>query len=122
MADNVKASFDLTTNEGKIRAFNAQNGASVSLKNLEDGEVIECTGIMQYEEIVDSYGKPQEATVTVLFAADGQSYAGVSDTVAQAGTKLIDLFEATGLDVINIALVKQTSGKGNEFLNIRAAL
>ena len=119
MANQIKASFDLTTVEGQMKAFNAQNGSSISLKALENGTVIEAVGVMQYEEKIDSYGNDQDAVVTVIFAKDGASYAGVSDTVAKAGSKLIDFLGATGLTQFNVKVVKQKSGKGNEFLNIQ---
>ena len=115
----IKASFDLTTVEGQMKAFNAQNGASISLKTLDNGTVIPAVGVMQYEEQIDSYGSAQEATVTVIFAEDGTSYAGVSDTVAKAGEKLITFLDKTGLESFNVKVVKQKSGKGNEFLNIQ---
>lgn len=116
---NVKASFDTTTVEGKMKVFNAQNGASVSLKTLENGMTIEAVGVMQYEETVDTYGAEQQAIVTTIFGSDGTSYAGVSDTVAKAGEKLIDFLVATELEKINVKIVKQKSGKGNEFLNLQ---
>lgn len=115
----IKASFDLTTVEGQMKAFNAQNGASISLKTLTDGTVIPAVGVMQYEEKIDSYGSDQDAVITVIFAEDGTSYAGVSDTVAKAGDKLIAFLGATGLKQFNVKVVKQKSGKGNEFLNIQ---
>lgn len=116
---NVKASFDISTVEGQMKVFNAQNGASVSLKNLDNGIVIPAIGVMQYEEVIDSYGNEQSATVTVIFAEDGTSYAGVSDTVAKAGVKLIEFLNVTGLAQFNVKVLKQKSGKGNEFLNIQ---
>lgn len=116
---NVKASFDVTTVEGQMKVFNAQNGASVSLKTLENGTVIEAVGVMQYSDKVDTYGAEQDAVITTIFAADGTSYAGVSDTVAKAGEKLIDFLNATGLESFNLKVVKQKSGKGNEFLNLQ---
>lgn len=122
MAEIIGSTFDTSTTEGKVRVFNAQNGSSISLKSMENGEIIPVTAVLQYRDVVDSYGKPQEVTITVLFAEDGAAYAGVSDTVAGAGEKLIDLFADTGLETINVAVVKQVSGKGNEFLNLRVAL
>src|SRR6185312_9634816 len=110
MTNTMKASFDLTTVEGQMKAFNAQNGASVSLKNLDNGTVIPAVGVMQYQERIDSYGNDQDATITVLFAEDGTSYAGVSDTVAKAGEKLIAFLSATGLEQFNVKVVKQKSG------------
>lgn len=115
----VKASFDTESLEGAMKVFNAQNGASISLKTLEDGFIINAVGVLQYEEIVDTYGSQQEAVVTTIFDADGTSYAGVSDTVAKAGEKLIDFMKATGLNEVKVKVVKQTSGKGNEFLNLQ---
>ncbi len=120
MANNVKASFDTTTVEGQMAVFNAQNGSSVSLKSLDNGTVISnVTGVMQYEDKIDSYGNDQEAVITVLFTEEGTSYAGVSDTVAKAGSKLIDFLSATGLPKVSVKLIKQKSGKGNEFINIQ---
>lgn len=115
---NIKASFDVNTQAGQIKVFNAQSGASVSLKKVPADFVIEAEGIMQYNEIVDSYGKPQECTITVIFGQDGTAYAGVSDTVAAAGSKLIDLVDRLKLETFNVRVIKQTSEKGNEFLNI----
>lgn len=116
---NVKASFDTTTVAGQMKVFNAQNGASVSLKNLENGTVINAVGVLQYEEKIDSYGNDQEATVTVIFSADGESYAGVSDTVAKAGSKLIDFIGATGLEEFKVKIVKAKSSRNQEFLNLQ---
>jgi hypothetical protein len=115
----IKASFDVTTLEGQMKVFNAQNGASQSLKNLESGIVIPAVGVLQYEETIDSYGKEQSAVVTVIFAEDGTSYAGVSDTVAKAGEKLIGFIQATKVASFNVKIVKAKSGKGNEFLNLQ---
>jgi len=115
----MKASFDLTTMDGQMKAFNAKNGASVSLKTLTDGTVIECNGVMLYQETVDTYGNEQEATVTTLFATDGTSYAGISDTVSKAAQGLIDFVESTGLETFNVKITKQKSAKGNEFLNLQ---
>lgn len=122
MAKILRSTFDTTTTEGKVRVFNAQNGSSVSLKSMNDGDTIPVNAVLQYEDVVDSYGKPQEVVITVLFAEDGTAFAGVSDTVAKAGDKLIDLFADTGLETINVGVVKQMSGKGNEFLNLRVKL
>lgn len=116
---NVKASFDTTTLEGQMKVFNAQNGASMSLKNLDSGMVIPAVGVLQYEEVIESYGKEQNAVVTVIFAEDGTSYAGVSDTVAKAGEKLIAFLQATQVASFNVKIIKAKSGKGNEFLNLQ---
>ena len=115
----IKASFDVSTLEGKMKVFNAQNGASVSLKTLQKDVVIEAEGVLQYGEKLDTYGQEQEATVTVIFAKDGTSYAGVSETVAQAGAKLIEFIKSTGLKTFKIKIVKANSSKGNEFLNLQ---
>lgn len=115
----VKASFDITTVEGQMKVFNAQNGASISLKTLEDGTVINANGVLQYEETIDTYGSDQNGVITTIFGEDGTSYAGVSETVARAGEKLIQFLQATGLTEFKIKVVKQKSGKGNEFLNLQ---
>lgn len=123
MANNVQASFNTETSEGKIKVFNAMNGASVSLKNVAAGEIIEVVDVLQYNDTVDSYGTDQEATITVLFTADGQAYAGVSDTVAQSAKNLLPLLaDGGGFDSIKIAIIKQKSGRGQEFINLRAVV
>ena len=122
MATNIIATFPIETADGKLKVFNAMNGAAVSLKTIPAGEIIEVNGVLQYTDVVDSYGKDQEATITVLFTTDGQAYAGVSDTVAQAAKNLIPLLVDGGFESINIAVVKQTSRSGQEFLNLRAVI
>ncbi|MNW60001.1 hypothetical protein D3C74_379590 [compost metagenome] len=72
--------------------------------------------------MVDSYGTPKLQTITVIFGKDGQTYAGISDTVADAGAKLIEVINRLGLNEFKVGVIKLTSGKGNEFLNIRLAL
>lgn len=115
----VNASFDLTTLEGQTRLFNAKNGSGYAMKDLEDGTIIEAVGLVQYPETTDTYGHDQEVTVTVLFASDGISYASVSESVAKAGSNLIDFLSQTGLEQFNVKLVKSTSKGGNEFLNLQ---
>jgi 7-cyano-7-deazaguanine synthase in queuosine biosynthesis len=116
----IKASFDTTTLEGQMKVFNAQNGASISMKDVPENTRIVATGVMQYAETVESYGNgSQEAVVTVVFAEDGTSYAGVSDTVAKAGDKLIDFIMNTGIQTFNVKIVKQKSKAGREFLNLQ---
>jgi len=114
----VKASFDLTTLEGKKRLFNAKSGSSISMKTLDNGTELEVVGVIQYPEIIDTYGNGQEGTVTVLYTADGHSYAAVSETVARAASALIDFFNETGVDSVIVRVVKAKSSKNNEFLNL----
>lgn len=122
MTQTVKASFDITTVEGQMKVFNAKNGASVSLKTLEDGTIIDAVAVMQYSDTTDTYGKEQEVVITTIFGADGQSYAGVSDTVAKAGENLIEFLSMTGLQSFKVKFIKQKSSKGNEFLNIQLVM
>jgi hypothetical protein len=116
----IKASFDITTIDGQMKVFNAQNGASVSMKDIAPGTIIAATGVMQYSDIVESYGNgAQESVITVIFAEDGTSYAGVSDTVAKAGEKLIGFLGATKLESFNVKIVSQKSKAGRDFLNLQ---
>lgn len=123
----IKASFDLETEEGQMRLFNAQNGASTSFKTLENGQVIEINAVLQYPEVVDTYGSKvnketgeiEESVITTLFATDGTSYAGVSDTVSKAGENLIQYMKKFNKESVYVKIVKQKSGKGNEFLNLQ---
>lgn len=118
----AKATFDVTTKEGKMRVFNAKSGASVSLKNLPDGTVINAVGLLVYSDVIDSYGKPQEVTVTNIFDSEGVSYSGVSDTIAKATENLIDLVNDIGLEVFPVKIVKAQSRAGNEFLNLQLVM
>lgn len=116
---NIRASFDITTLDGQMKIFNAKNGSSQAMKDLENGAVINGVGIVQYPETTDTYGHPQEVTVTVLFDEDGLSYASVSDSVAKAGENLIQFLEATNLESFKVKVIKAKSKGGNEFLNLQ---
>lgn len=118
----VKATFDTTTLEGKAKIFNAKSGASHSMKDLADGTVIDAIGILQYQDTIESYGKPQEVTVTTLFASDGEIYASVSDTIAKGADDLIDFVGETGVTDFKVKIVKAKSKAGNEFLNLQLVL
>lgn len=115
----INASFDLNTEEGQMKLFNAQNGASVSFKTLENGTVLEIEGVLQYPEKVDTYGSEQDSIITTLFGTDGTSYAGVSDTISKAGEKLIQYVTQFKKEKVYVKVVKQHSSKGNEFLNLQ---
>lgn len=115
----MQATFDLSTEDGQMKLFNARNAASISFKTLQDGQVLEIEDILQYTEKVDTYGADQEAIVTTLFATDGTSYAGVSDTISKAGENLIQYMKQFDKKVVHIRVMKQKSGKGNEFLNLQ---
>lgn len=115
----VNASFDLNTEEGQMKLFNAQNGASISFKTLENGTTLEIEAVLQYPEKVDTYGNEQESIITTLYATDGTSYAGVSDTISKAGEKLIQYMTQFNKEKVYVKVVKQKSGKGNEFLNLQ---
>lgn len=118
----VKATFDVSSLEGKMKVYNAQNGASTSMKTLENGFTIEAVGVLQYQETTDEYGKDQEVTVTTVFAEDGSAYSSISETVKGAGEKLIDLVNELKLESFKVKVVKQVSGKGNEFLNLNLSM
>lgn len=122
MDSNVKATFDVESKEGQMRVFNAKSGASKSMKDLDNGFEIEGNEVLLYKETVDSYGKPQEVVITVIFGTDGTSYASVSDTVAKASENLVDLIKNVELDTFKVKLVKAKSKAGNEFLNLQLVM
>ena len=119
MTNTVKATFDTTTQTGKMMVFNAQNGASISMKDLEENAVIEATGVLQYTDTFDTYGAEQEGTITVIFAKDGQSYASVSAPVAKAAEKLIDMVNEIELEEFKVRIVQGKSKGGRDFLNLQ---
>lgn len=110
-----KASFDTTTKEGKRRVFNATNGASLSLKDLNENEVLAVTGVLIHEG-VNNDGEIN--TITTLFAKDGNSYAGISATISKAAEGLIDYIQNVEEEV-DIKIVKGKSKAGRDFLNIQ---
>ena len=116
MAENLRATFNLEEKEGMIKAFNAENGASFPLKNVPADKVIEVVDIVQYEGEIDSYGKDQMVTITVLFGSDGINYSSVSDTIAQACNSLFKLLEQ--MESVEVKIVKQKSKNDQEFLTM----
>lgn len=122
MTETLKASFDTTTLEGKMKVFNAQSGASQSFKNIDLDQPIKVVDVLQYKETSDTYGNEQENTVTVLFDAEGNTYAGISDTVASAGANLIDFLsqrDELGIESLAVKVVKQKSNGGRDFFNLQ---
>lgn len=117
--ENIKANFDLETVEGQMRLFNAKNGSSISLKDVTPDTVIRCVGVLQYPDVTDTYGKEQEVEITVLFDKDGRSFASVSESVANAGTSLLDFFANTDIKEVGVMVVKGKSKSGNDYLNLQ---
>lgn len=122
MSNTTNSTFDISTLEGKMKVYNAQNGAATSMKNLESGFVIEAVDVLQYEETTDQFGKEQVVTVTTVFDKDGQAYSSISDTVKGAGEKLIELVKDLGLEEYKVKVIKQKSSKGQEFLNLNLVM
>lgn len=119
----IKATFDATTPEGMMRVFNARNGASVSMKNLQDGHEIDAVAVLQYPETTTEYNQEgQTVTVTTIFAEDGTSYSSISDPVAKAASGLIDMFEALQVEKLKVKVVKGKSSRGQDFLNLQISL
>lgn len=117
--ENIKASFDTTTPQGKIKVYNSQNGASHSLKHMDNGQTFEVEDALQYQDEVSSYGEKQTSTISVLYGTDGETYAGISDSVAKAVEGLFDILSDESFDKVTVKLVKQESNSGREFLNLQ---
>lgn len=118
MTNEIKATFDVTTLEGRMKILNAKNAGGASLKNLADGTVIEAVGMAQYTQESDTYGDNKEELVTAIFQPDGTVVSAISKTVGEAGAEIIDLVKEFNLNSFNVKVVKQTSGKGNEFITL----
>ena len=114
----IVASFDLETIQGKLKALNAKNGAGASLKDIEDGFSFTVTDVMQYKEMVDTYGKEQEAVVSALFATDGLVYSSISETVSNVVSDLVEILKDESIDQVTIKVVKRNSKQGQEFINL----
>lgn len=121
------ASFDVNTEEGMMKVINAQSGASKSFKTLNDGDVLEIEAVLQYQERVDAYGTKvnketgeiEDSLITTLYATDGTTYAGVSDTISKSAENLIKFMKQFEKEKVYVKIVKAKSGKGNEFLNLQ---
>lgn len=122
MENQIKASFDVSTEEGQIRVLNAQAGASQSMKSVEDGKVIPVTAILQYPEKTDEYGKDQDVLVTTLFTDDGEVFSSISETVASSAGRIMDFMKKFNKEVLNVKIVKQKSRNGQEFINLQIAM
>ena len=114
----IVASFDLETIQGKLKALNAKNGAGASLKDIEDGFSFTVTDVMQYKEMVDTYGKEQEAVVSALFASDGLVYSSISETVSNVVSDLVEILKDESIDQVTVKVVKRNSKQGQEFINL----
>lgn len=118
----TRASFDINSLEGQVKMFNAQNGGGVSLKDVETGTVIELNGIAQYGDTTSEFGQEQEAVVTCLFGTDGTVYSSISNPVAEAGSKLIDLLGKVELPEFNVKIISQKSKAGRDFLSLQIVM
>lgn len=114
----IVASFDLETVQGKLKALNAKNGAGASLKDIEDGFSFTVTDVMQYKEMVDTYGKEQEAVVSALFATDGLVYSSISETVSNVVSDLVEILNDESISQVTVKVVKRNSKQGQEFINL----
>ena len=112
----MKTTFDLTTPEGKMKAFNAKSATTGSLKEFT-GELIEVTGLMTYEETVEDGFK----TISTLFLKNGEIIGGQS---AQAYTQISELIDVVeGMDIenhpITVTIIKSKSNAGRDFLQVK---
>ena len=114
----IVASFDLETIQGKLKALNAKNGAGASLKDIEDGYSFTVTDVMQYKEMVDTYGKEQETVVSALFATDGLVYSSISETVSNVVSDLVEILKDESISQVTVKVVKRNSKQGQEFINL----
>lgn len=126
MAEVKKATFDTTTQEGRVKVFNAMNSTSESLKNVEHGHVIQVTDVLIYRDIVDSYGSETESDVVVLFAKDDELgtrlYGSVSKTVSDSADNLIDFISDTGLEEVGVKPITQQSNNGRDFISLQMVM
>lgn len=126
MAEVKKATFDTSTQEGKVKVFNAMNSTSESLKNVEHGHVIQVTDVLIYRDIVDSYGAETESDVVVLFAKDDELgtrlYGSVSKTVSDSADNLIDFIADTGLEEVGVKPITQQSNNGRDFISLQMVM
>lgn len=116
----IQSTFDTKTTEGKLRVFNATNGASQSLK-AAIGEVIEVQDILIYADTIQGFGgaEPSEATLVAFFTPTGEVYAGVSSVAGKAASNLIDMMIDDEDIKPKITFVQGTSKGGQSFVNLQ---
>lgn len=120
MENVVASTFDTTTIEGKMKAFNAQNGSATSMKEMEEEQVVTVTDILIHTDEIDQYGKIEQAEITTLYTEDdgiSTLYASISATVGKSAKALVGLLEE--MESLNVKVVKAQSKQGQTFLNLQ---
>lgn len=121
MENVIASTFDTTTIEGQIKAFNAQNGSATSMKEMEEEQVVTVTDILIHKDEIDQYGKIEEAEITTLYT-EGEDgvvtlFASISATVGKSAKALVPLLEQ--IEKLNVKVVKSQSKQGQTFLNLQ---
>lgn len=117
MAENINT-FDLTTNEGKMKAINAMNN-SVPLKDYVNTDLHICDCVTMEGVRKGRNGMPDTACTNVyLVDVDGVSYFSQSDGVARAIKMFATMWGDFGKTTteegyLNIKCVEQELSNGN---------
>src|SRR5699024_57219 len=121
MENVIASTFDTTTIEGQIKAFNAQNGSATSMKEMEEEQVVTVTDILIHKDEIEQDGKIEEAEITTLYTEgeDGvvtpcATLAATADNSAKALVPLL-----TQNEKLNVKVVKAQSKQGQTFLNLQ---
>lgn len=111
------ASFDLTTNEGMIKAFNGKNATDGALKELLGKRVtLEDVLIHTDSRADEETGELIESTVTVLFTNEGV-FGGNSSVLNKTAEGIIGILQQVG--AMDIEVFESTSNNGRKFLNLK---
>lgn len=121
----MKATYELTTNEGMVKAFNAQSSTTGSVKDLAKLDSFEINDILVYsdEKVDESTGELVKSNITVFYGTDGILYGGNSASVFSESSKLIDMLNTMKHDInkkpIKLGINASESKNGRTFMQLK---
>lgn len=120
----ITTTFDLSTNEGKMKAFAATQNAEPVEKHLN--ETIALANVVLQPVSVTSTltGEIVDATRVILVDKDGKAYTTVSDTVLRDLNTLFSIFgmPSEWPEPINVEIARVRGNGGHFFYKIQAAV
>ena len=106
----MEIKFKSSENLDKRSMYIHTRGRAISLKDVEDGTIIDPAEIVVY---TDTNSKGEEQTITSVIAADGKHYATNSRFFRE---ELGNIYKLFAPDPFQIRVVKQVSKAGRTFV------
>jgi len=113
MTEKTIATFDVTSQEGMIKAFNGKNATNGSLGDLRD-TTFTIEDIMLHDDVDGKTGEIKP--ITVIYTDKGV-YGGNSSVARKSANDIIDLIKM-GVEP-NATIISGKSKGGQEFFNIQ---